>query len=208
MNYFVNLCDPTTECRKPQMLGYVDRMRINVVFDMESQINLYPAEDEGILNHRVNIRNTDKRILSITGETFKIYGVLNLFVLVREGGEPLLTTYRVAGSKELEFFLVKSVQLTIGNRGMRILNLNIKFPYGYREEGNSGNRVMGQDWIVVGTENLDHMLASRQIIWKIFGTGDGCFVIKEKQMPMQIEIPDSPDSPDSPDTPDTPLTLN
>ena len=98
MNYFCNLCNPTIECRKPQLLGYVNEMRTNVVFDMESQINLYPTEDEGILNGKVNICNTDKRILSITGETFKIYGVLNLYVLIREGGEPFLLTYRVAGS--------------------------------------------------------------------------------------------------------------
>ena len=182
MNYFVNLRDESTGCRKPQMLGYVDRMRINIVFDLESQVNLYPAEDEGILNHMVNIRNTDKRILTITGETFKIYGVLNLFMIIRDGGEPLITTYRVAGAKELEFLLVKNVQLTIGNQGMRILNLNIRFPYGYREYGNSGGRVIGQDWIVVGAENLDHMLASRQIFWKINSTSDSCFIVMENQM--------------------------
>ena len=48
----------------------------------------------------------------------------------------------------------------IGNRGMRILNLNIKYPYSYREEGASGDRIMGQDWIVVGCVNLEHMLAN------------------------------------------------
>ena len=44
---------------------------------------------------------------------------------------------------------------------MRILNLNIKYPHSYREDGASGDRITGQDWIVVGCENLEHMLASR-----------------------------------------------
>ena len=121
----------------------------------------------------------------------------------------------MAGAKELEFFLVKNVQLTIGNQGMRILNLNIRFPYGFREYGNSGERIIGQDWIVVGAENLDHMLASRQIFWKIKSTSDNCFIIMENQMEMQIVIPDSPESPtilqNSPNAfnaPDIPLALN
>ena len=101
MNYFCNLRDPAIENRKPQLLGYVNEMRTSVIFDIESQINLYPTDDEGVLSGNVNIHQTDKRILSITGETFKIYGVLNLYVLIREGAEPFISTYRVAGSKEL-----------------------------------------------------------------------------------------------------------
>ena len=195
MNYFVNLIDDHAECRKPQMLGYVDRMRMNMVFDLETQINLFPAESESVLNYMVSIRSTDKRILTITGETFKIYGVFSMFMIIKDGGEPLITTYKVEGSKELEFFLVKNVQMTIGSQGMRILNLNIRFPYGFRQYGNSGERITGQDWIVVGAENLNHMLASRQIFWKIESTGDNCFIIMENHMEMQIVIPDSPQSP-------------
>ena len=71
--------------------------------------------------------------------------------------------------------LVRSVPFTIGNRGMRILNLNVKYPFGYKEDGSSPQRVMGQSWVVVGSENLNHMSASRKINWMIKGSGDDFF---------------------------------
>ena len=195
MNYFANLIDMQAECRKPQMLGYVNRMRINIVFDSETQINLFPAENESVLNYLSTVRSTDKRILTITGETVKIYGVFSLFMLIGDGEEPLITTYEVEGSKQLEFFLVRNVHLTIGSRGMRALNLNVQFPYGFREFGNAGQRVTGEEWIVIGSENLGQMLASRRIFWKIEGTSDRCFAIMENYMELLPEPSDSPRSP-------------
>ena len=189
MNFFANLIDVQSECRKPQLLGYIDKKRINVVFDSESQINLFPADSpisRSVLDDLTIVRSTDKRILAISGETVKIYGVFNLFISIADRKEPLLTTYEVMGSRQLEFFLVKGVHLTIGNMGMRILDLSVQFPCGFREFERAGQKITGRQWGEIRSEDIEHVLASRRIFWEIVSINK-CFVVMESHEGMILD---------------------
>ena len=189
MNFFANLIDVQTECRKPQLLGYIDKKRINVVFDSESQINLFPADSpisRSVVDDLTIVKSTDKRILAISGETLKVYGVFNLFISIADKQEPLFSTYEVIGSKQLEFFLVKGVHLTVGSMGMRILDISIQFPWGYREFERAGQKIIGRQWKEIRSGDIEHVLASRRIFWEIVSINK-CFVVMESHEGMILD---------------------
>ena len=135
MNHYLNTCDDWY--RMPVMTAKIgaNAEERQVFFDAGMQINYFPLSQRDILAGMHEIQRTSVRFITESGQTHKIEGVMTLFTKMEEE-HMIIAESQFQGSVEMKFLigLMNNLPITIGEKSIRRMNLNIKYPLFFNEK--------------------------------------------------------------------------